>query len=122
MAEKRVHYRDLVIGKCYEKCQKANGNDGKPKYLGIYDRVIEYGRPYDPDVDIAFYDEYNDSEVVFELDYTKPFFIEIESLAEKKRKRMELLAFDITTNTYAFAPENVVATQGLEPSFFFVTK
>ena len=112
-----VRISDIEIGKIDDKRIK------EIKTLGKLIDILTYGRPYD--LDVLFYFEQENG---MKVEYDPAFgmteaFVEYEPDTEEKSKqriqeRSDKLKFEIISNNWALRPENVVATQGIDLSYY----
>jgi hypothetical protein len=127
----------LRVGKYYKLITFRNGIRMSDIQLGRTDKkyldlsetlgklleIRQYGRSYDPDIDLVFeMPNGNVLEFVPTFGYSEAY-IEYEPETEKLSKeriqeRTSILKKEILGNDWALRPENVVATQGLDISRF----
>jgi hypothetical protein len=108
-----VRYYDIMMGVI------DNNKIHETNTLGKLLEIRQYGRQYDPDILLIFEDSKGNK-----FEYEPSFgcvegFVEYEPDTEemsKKRiqKRSSILKEDIESNDWAFRPENVAATQGID--------
>jgi len=130
-------FSDLCIGKCYKLITFGHGvrmseimlgkiNQDHIKHaepLGKLIEIKQVGRPYDPDFILRFQQE-NGLIVGFEpsLGLAEAYLEYEPDTEEMSRKRIQervsVIAQEIQGNDWAFRPENVVATQGIDTSHF----
>jgi hypothetical protein len=112
-----IRMKDIMLGKINNKYIKSTVK------LGKLIKIQQYGRLYDPDINLIFMKE--DGSVI---NFTPPFgsiegYSEYEYDTEDMSKtrileRTSILKYDILGNDWALRPENVVATQGIDISNF----
>lgn len=121
---KYVTFHQLKIGHWYGKVNGCSKEISSYTFLGRFARVQTYGRTYYPYIDFFFVDTSGNemNENCYPLQFGEPYFLEVEepNIVSKKRtiSRTLIMKDEITTNHYAFSPENVVATQGIDISGF----
>jgi hypothetical protein len=89
------------------------------KTLGKLLEIRKIGRPYDPDIMLLFELPDGNKISIEHIIGTPQAYIEYEPDTEEKSKeritnRNSILKMEIECNNWAFRPENVVATQGID--------
>ena len=112
-----IRMTEIQLGKTDKK------NVDMTETLGRLIEIRQYGRSYDPDIDLVF--EMPNGKI---LEFAPTFgyseaYIEYEPETEKHSmertmKRTSILKDEIEGNDWALRPENVVATQGIDISRF----
>uniref|UniRef100_A0A6C0B9V0 Uncharacterized protein n=1 Tax=viral metagenome TaxID=1070528 RepID=A0A6C0B9V0_9ZZZZ len=125
MTTRAIHFSNLEVGKYYNLVSVDHNRKIKfIKTMGKLINICQYGRSYDPDVDFIFHNEqgimyryqpnYNST-----FAYTEYPAEETEDQVKARiQERNRLIHYEIASNDWALRPENVVATQGINVSYF----
>jgi len=133
MTTKFVMFSGLQVGRYYKRIKFNNGirmvdiqlgetdstNIKSCQKLGKLLDIMQYGRPYDPEIFLRFQDEtgkgfdvdpaFGSTEAYIEYEYETE-----EMVKARTQERTRILEQEILGNDWALRPENVVLTQGID--------
>ena len=112
-----IRMRDIQIG----ETQKSYISENLP--LGKLLEIRQYGRTYDPDIQLYFERENGDKFDFYHTFGSMEAYVEYfpdteEKSMERIQTRTRLLQVEIEGNDWALRPDNVVATQGIDVSHY----